>query len=131
MCQRAFGSFYAGLVIAEGLEWIRGERALYASSNVSRRGFCRRCGTPLSFENVDDDMVEIATATLDDPEIAPPKLQINHRYACSFTDTIGTLPIPDAQTIVEHDDWNAKVVSYQSPDGARPRTGRRDSAPDG
>lgn len=118
MCQRAFGSFYAGLVIAEGLEWTIGERALYASSNVSRRGFCGRCGTPLSFENIDDDMIEIATATLDDPEIAPPTVQINHRYAASFTDGIGALPEPDGDTIAEHDSWNAKVVSYQSPEGA-------------
>ncbi|MGJ8622693.1 MAG: GFA family protein [Yoonia sp.] len=114
MCQRAFGAFYAPLVIVEGLEWTKGQRKLFASSNVSQRGFCGDCGTPLSFENFDDDMIEVATGTLDNPALAPPTLQINHRYACSFTDGIGTLPVPDSDTIAENDAWNAKVISRQS-----------------
>ena len=113
MCQRAFGSFYAALVIAKGLNWTRGERALFKSSNISRRGYCRDCGTPLSLENFDDDQIEIATGTLDDPELAPPSLQINKRYACSFTDNIGALPEPDASTIAENDAWNDRVISFQ------------------
>ncbi|MEM8663029.1 MAG: GFA family protein [Pseudomonadota bacterium] len=115
MCQRAFGAFYAPLVIAHGLEWTAGTRRLFASSNISQRGFCERCGTPLSLENFEDDQVEIATGTLDNPELAPPTLQINHRYACSFTDGIGALPEPDAEGTAENDAWNAKVVSYQKP----------------
>lgn len=115
MCQRAFGSFYAALVVAEGLRWTRGERHVFASSNVSQRGFCRDCGTPLSLENFDDDQIEIATGTLDDPELAPPTLQINHRYACTFSDGIGGLPDPDQETVSGNDAWNAGVISYQKP----------------
>jgi hypothetical protein len=114
MCQRAFGGFYAPLVVVNGLEWTSGTRRLFASSSVSQRGFCGDCGTPLSFENFDDDMVEIATGTLDDPEQAPPTLQINHRYANRFTDGIGGLPEPDEDTVAGNDAWNAKVVSHQS-----------------
>lgn len=113
MCQRAFGAFYAPLVIAKGLEWTSGTRRLFASSNISQRGFCGDCGTPLSFENFDDDEVEIATGTLDNPELAPPTLQINHRYACSFTDSIGKLSEPEDEIIADNDAWNAKVVSFQ------------------
>ena len=115
MCQRAFGSFYAALVIASDLEWTHGKRKFFQSSNISQRGFCGDCGTPLSLENLDDDQIEIATGTLDDPELAPPTLQINHRYACSFTDQIGDLPELDGQAIAENDAWNAKVVSFQKP----------------
>lgn len=115
MCQRAFGSFYAALVIANGLSWTRGERRLFASSNISQRGFCGDCGTPLSLENFDDDQVEIATGTLDDPELAPPSLQVNHRYACTFTDGIGKLPESNEQTVAGNDEWNAKVISHQKP----------------
>lgn len=115
MCQRAFGSFYAALVIANGLEWTKGERGLFTSSNISQRGFCRDCGTPLSLENFDDDQVEVATGTLDNPELAPPTMQINHRYACSFSDGIGSLPQPDAEAVADHDEWNDKVISYQKP----------------
>ncbi len=115
MCQRAFGAFYAPLVIANGLEWTHGNRRLFASSNLSQRGFCGACGTPLSLENFDDDQVEIATGTLDNPELAPPTLQINHRFACSFADRIGSLPLPGDETIAENDAWNAKIISYQKP----------------
>lgn len=115
MCQRAFGAFYAPLVVVHGLEWTTGAPSYFASSNISRRGFCSQCGTPLSLENVDDDQIEIATGSLDNPELAPPTLQINHRYACSFTDGIGALPEPDQTTIDGNDAWNATVISYQKP----------------
>ena len=115
MCQRAFGAFYAPLVVVEGLEWTQGERGLFASSNLSLRGFCKDCGTPLSLENYDDDVVEIATGSLDDPELAPPTHQINHRFACSFTDGIGKLPEPDEQRMADNDAWNAHVISNQRP----------------
>ena len=115
MCQRAFGSFYAALVVVHDLEWTHGQPSYFASSNLSKRGFCSACGTPLSLENFDDALTEIATGTLDDPERAPPTLQINHRYACSFTDGIGQLPEPDDGTVVENDAWNARVISYQKP----------------
>lgn len=116
MCQRAFGAFYAPLVIANGLEWTQGARRLFASSNLSQRGFCGDCGTPLSLENFDDDVVEIATGSLDKPEMAPPTLQINHRYACSFTATIGSLPEPDRASVAKNDAWNAQIKSYQKPE---------------
>ena len=69
----------------------------------------------MSLENFDDELVEVATGTLDDPELAPPTLQINHRYACSFSDGIGELPTPDDKTVAENDEWNDTVVSYQKP----------------
>lgn len=115
MCQRAFGAFYAPLVVADGLEWTSGTRKLFASSNVIQRGFCGDCGTPLSFESVGSDEIEVATGTLDDPELAPPTQQNNHRYGCSFIDDIGRLPDPKSEGVAKHDAWNAKVVSYQKP----------------
>ena len=114
MCQRAFGAFYAPLVVAHGLTWTAGTPAYFASSNLSKRGFCAACGTPLSLENFDDELVEVSTGSLDDPEIAPPSVQINHRYACTFTDGIGALPVPDDATVADNDSWNATVVSKQS-----------------
>ena len=115
MCQRAFGAFYAPLVVANGLTWTKGTRRLFQSSNLSQRGFCSDCGTPLTLENIDDDFVELATGSLDAPERASPTLQINHRYACSFTDGIGRLPRPDAETVADNDAWNARIISYQKP----------------
>ena len=67
----------------------------------------------MSLEDFDGGLVEVATGTLDNPELAPPTLQINHRYACSFSDGIGSLPTPNEGKVTENDEWNAKVVSYQ------------------
>ncbi|MEO0484727.1 MAG: GFA family protein [Pseudomonadota bacterium] len=113
MCARAFGGFYAPLVVVEGLEWVSGTPNYFQSSNVSRRGFCAACGTPLTLENLDGSLVEVATGTLDDPEIAPPTVQINRAHGLSFTDGIGGLPVPDAEAVADNEAWNAGVVSYQ------------------
>ena len=113
MCQRAFAGFYAPLVIVEGLEWTKGTRKLFVSSNVSQRGFCGDCGTPLSLENIHDTLVEVATATLDNPALAPPTVQINHRHGWQFTDVIGDLPLPDHDVIAGNEAWNQTVVSNQ------------------
>ena len=69
----------------------------------------------MTLENFDDEQIEVATGSLDDPELAPPTLQINHRYACSFSDGIGKLPEPDEKMVADNDAWNATVISYQRP----------------
>ncbi len=53
MCQKAMGNYFAPLVEVEGFKWTRGERSLFASSNLSNRGFCPTCGTPLTLETDD------------------------------------------------------------------------------
>ncbi|MEL7000529.1 MAG: GFA family protein, partial [Pseudomonadota bacterium] len=74
MCQRAVGNAFAPLVVAHGVEW-DGTPATWASSNISERGFCADCGTPLFLRDFDapDGEYEIMVAVLDDPEIAPPQ----------------------------------------------------------
>lgn len=74
MCQKAFGAFYGPLVAAPGLTWTRGAPAHFQSSNRARRGFCRDCGTPLTFEP-DDGPVELAIGAFDEPARIPPTIQ--------------------------------------------------------
>ena len=73
MCQRATGGIFSALAGGqpENFTWTRGTPTFYASSNLAERGFCERCGTPLSFK------YEYATArmyvtigSLDHPEHA-------------------------------------------------------------
>ena len=73
MCQRAVGNVFAALsmVARDEFRWTRGEPAFYASSTVAKRGFCRDCGTPLTFAYDDRPRIEVTTGSLDDPEIAP------------------------------------------------------------
>lgn len=78
MCQRAFGSYFAplaGVAVAD-IVW-RGERpAIYRSSAAAERGFCHRCGTPLTFQYVSEPHeISIALGALDDPAAFAPEMQ--------------------------------------------------------
>ena len=55
MCQKAFGSYFAplGTVATKDLEVTRGAISYFRSSDVVERGFCRDCGTPLTFHYID------------------------------------------------------------------------------
>lgn len=76
-CQRATGSPVSGFVgvTADHFTVLTGNIALYESSPGVRRGFCRQCGTSLTYEgNPWPDEVHIYTATLDDPTVLPPSV---------------------------------------------------------
>jgi hypothetical protein len=77
MCQKAFGSFYAPLVGVpiSAFELTRGELSLFRSSDAVERGFCRDCGTPLSFRYVDGDKIDVSIGSLDDPADVKPVVQ--------------------------------------------------------
>ena len=74
MCQKAFGSFFAPLtgVSLDKFELTRGELAIFKSSDLVERGFCRNCGTPLSFHFVDSDRIAVSIGSLDEPERIEP-----------------------------------------------------------
>src|SRR5215475_13638106 len=56
--------------------WTRGEPAFFASSNLATRGFCRDCGTPLSFAyNQPEARIYVTIGSMDDPELAGIELQ--------------------------------------------------------
>ncbi len=73
MCQLAFGNTRVPWfnVFQRKVSW-QGEPALYASSKFARRGFCRTCGTPLSFAYVDSERMDLAVGSLDDPAALRP-----------------------------------------------------------
>lgn len=53
--------------------WTTQEPSYHASSPGVRRGFCPVCGTALSYEaERKADVIDIHTATLDDPDRFPP-----------------------------------------------------------
>lgn len=74
MCQKAFGSYFAplaGVPVAD-LGWTRGELATYRSSDPVERGFCRDCGTPLTYRVLASDRISVSIGSLDDPDAAEP-----------------------------------------------------------
>jgi hypothetical protein len=74
MCQKAFGSWGAALVDMQLAEfsWTRGDPAIFRSSSIVSRGFCKDCGTPMFMHDDDDPDIEIAIGTLDNPNAIPP-----------------------------------------------------------
>ena len=78
MCQRATGGVFAALAGAPKTEfaWTKGEPSMFASSNLAQRGFCRACGTPLSFAyNTPEARIYVTIGSLDAPEDAPIVMQ--------------------------------------------------------
>lgn len=73
MCQKAVGNVFAALSMIKKAEltWTKGEPAVFRSSTVATRGFCRDCGTPLTFAYDDKDRMEVTTGSLDQPDITP------------------------------------------------------------
>ena len=51
MCQKAMGNLFMAVasVPQEQFAWTRGAPATWQSSAIAERGFCAKCGTPLSF----------------------------------------------------------------------------------
>ena len=72
-----------------------GSRARPACSGVpqaAERGFCRECGTPLSFRYVDKDRIAMSLGSLDDPARVP-RRAIRHREPAALR---GELTLPGA-----------------------------------
>jgi hypothetical protein len=94
MCQKAVGNFFAAFVGApnDGLVWTRGEPATFASSNLAERGFCAACGTPLFYRTIGGTRTGLTIASLDDPALAPPQIQVGMEGRYAFMDHLGALP---------------------------------------
>ena len=69
MCQKASGQPFMGLTggARENLRWTRGTLSIFKSSNMVERGFCRDCGTPLTYSLVSAGHISVAINSLDDP----------------------------------------------------------------
>jgi hypothetical protein len=74
MCQLAFGNTRAAFLNLRKSEvrWTCEAPAHYASSKIARRGFCGSCGTPLSFEFIDSERMDLSVGSLDDPAALKP-----------------------------------------------------------
>ena len=77
-CRRWSGAPMSGWIAwPEDRVTISGTPVRYRSSTSGSREFCGACGTGLFYRNaaVVPGMVDVQTATLDDPETLPPMLQ--------------------------------------------------------
>jgi hypothetical protein len=67
MCQKQFGNFFGAFAgsHASNFRVTRGTLAHFMSSDDARRGFCRECGTPLTYEALSRPRIEVSIGSLD------------------------------------------------------------------
>jgi hypothetical protein len=115
MCQKAFGAFYGPLVAAPALAWTRGAPTHFQSSNRARRGFCRECGTPLTFEP-DDGPVELAIGAFDSPARISPTIQHAMDARLPWLSDLDGLPVRSSEEAAKVAPYFASIRSLQHPD---------------
>lgn len=119
MCQKqfaapfgAFGSWPTGDV-----EWTRGERKLFQSSDAIARGFCSDCGTPLTFEPVGGGRhLAVAICAFDDPGVLPPQRQIGLESRIPWMDGVNAVPGLSPEDLAARATRYPPAVSRQHPD---------------
>jgi hypothetical protein len=116
MCQKASGQPFMAFAIVkqQDLRWTRGMPSVFRSSNMAQRGFCKECGTPLTYKFHAEE-IAVMTGSLDDPVAAPPTVQYGVESMIAWCATIGDLPRVRTQ-----DDLGPELVAqfenYQHPD---------------
>ena len=117
MCQKASGNYFAALtgVRMDDLEWTRGAPGIFKSSDLVERGFCRDCGTPLTFRYVDRDRITVTVGSLDDPSGIVIEEQYGIESRLPAFETLHTLPGSTSEDGVPPERL-AKLTSRQHPD---------------
>jgi hypothetical protein len=94
MCQKASGTYFAPFagVPPRDFAWVKGAPAVFKSSEAAERGFCRDCGTPLSFRFLDKDRISVSLGSLDDPSRVVPAKQYGVESRLPFVATLTNLP---------------------------------------
>ena len=90
MCQKAVGNYFAAyaLLMLSDLAWTRGKPAFWRSSEQAERGFCRECGTPLTYRRVAVDRISVTVGSLDQPYDFPSEVQYGIENRPHFADRI-------------------------------------------
>ena len=114
MCQRAVGNVFAALVPVrrDSVTWT-GEPGAYRSSSLATRGFCMRCGTPLSFGYDASRWICLTLGSLDDPAAVQPEIHYGVESQLPWLHVADELPreATDAEKL-------AGMINYQAGAGA-------------
>jgi hypothetical protein len=123
MCQKAVGGpFFAWAAVnVADITWTRGTLSEFASSSAADRGFCARCGTPLTFRyRQRPDHIDVTIASLDTPAAVVPTLVMGAESRLDWCAAV--LPNVVAQTTGEigPPEDLARIANYQHPDHDTP-----------
>jgi hypothetical protein len=117
MCQKAFGNYFAALVGTKkaGLVWTKGEPSFFRSSEIVQRGFCRDCGTPLTFAYDSSDRISVSIGSLDHPEAVTPAHQYGIESRLPAFAQLHSLPGTRTEDDIPPEDMK-RLKSRQHPD---------------
>ncbi len=121
MCQKAVGGPFAAFckVPIGQFAWTRGQPASFNSSSMARRHFCAACGTPLTFQYLDGNAIDVTTGSLDQPAGLPPTKNYGVEARLPWIDLLLPGRLPDTPTS-ENSSAGKVIVSHQHPDHATP-----------
>jgi hypothetical protein len=119
MCQKAFGAYFAAFagVPRDRFEVTRGEIATFMSSDQAERGFCRDCGTPLTFRYIGRVRIAFSLGSLDHPERVKPEQQIGVESRLPWFGELCALP-GNRMTVEDEPEIVAAIArsNHQHPD---------------
>lgn len=115
MCQKAFGNFFAPLVSVRGaiVSWTN-DPLKFQSSNLVKRGFCAKCGTPLTYEAPDG--LAIAIGAFDHPEKIEPNIQFGAENRIKYLDNMMVWLCIRTEEDIEDAPFLNDIISYQYKD---------------
>ena len=98
-CRRSAGAPMVGwaMYAHDAVTVTKGEAKVYASSRDGRRHFCPECGTGLFYTNekILPGIIDIQSATLDDPDAVPPRAQVQIAERIRWMERAHELPTFD------------------------------------
>ena len=109
MCQRAVGNVFATLapVHKDQVRWPKGAPAFFRSSSAAQRGFCPKCGTPLTFAYDSSKWLCVTVGSLDDPAQAKPTIHYGVESQVHWLHLHEELPREETEV---HDDMKGMQV---------------------
>ena len=121
MCQKAAGNYFMPLANAQKADFrlTRGELAVFSSSQSVERGFCAKCGTPLTFDTVTAAHLNVVLGSLDDPAAVQPEVQYGTESKMPWFAGLDTLPGEATEESEDQDGVPLSVIretNHQHPD---------------
>lgn len=123
MCQKAVGGpFFAWAEVAQAdIAWTRGSPAQFSSSSAADRGFCAKCGTPLTFSyGKKRQHIDVTICSLDDPLAVRPSLLLGVESRLAWCEPLLNEAQPQVTGAADPPEDLNRIVSYQHPDHDTP-----------